>query len=266
MGRAVRLPLMHNHRKAARYLLGITGMLHSTQGGVGTKVVIRVISTQGCAIEGAGGLRINEKCELYVEWQGVQIGVVGKVVSRDAAGRMGLKFLYLDKDTKTRLDDLCDALHAQSLAPPRPEAQATELFVPDSEAEPQLVSTERPPSPTPSLSPRLARGRRRVPRYVSELPTRITDPVTGATWSANLVNLSMLGGCLEGPELPPLGQQCELESEWQGKPLRMRGHVVWRREGKRVGVEFMSFDDEAEGLLRQVCANLRLQPMESPTP
>jgi hypothetical protein len=56
-------------------------------------VVIRVISTQGCAIKGAGGLRIKEKCELYVEWQGVQIGVVGEVVSRDAEGGLGLKFL-----------------------------------------------------------------------------------------------------------------------------------------------------------------------------
>jgi PilZ domain len=156
-------------------------MLHSTRGGVGTKVVIRVISSQGCAIEGAGGLRVNEKYELYVEWQGVQIGVVGKVVSRDAEGRMGLKFLYLDKDTKTRLNDLCDTLRVQSLAPPRPEAKTTELFVPDSEAEPQLVSTERPTFPAPSMSPSLVHGRRRVPRYVSELPTRITDSSTGAT-------------------------------------------------------------------------------------
>ncbi len=259
MGRGTTLPLMRDHRKAARYQLGITGLLHSTRGGVGAKVVIRVISTQGCAIEGAGGLRINEKCELYVDWQGVQIGVVGKVVSRDAEGRMGLKFLYLEKDTKMRLNDLCSALRTQSLAPPRPETKATELLVPDSEAEPQLVSTERPPSPAPSLSPRLVRGRRRVPRYISELPARLTDPGTGATWSATLVTLSMLGGCLEGPELPPPGQQCDLESEWQGKPLRMRGHVVWRSEGKRVGVKFVSLDDEAEGLLRQVCANLRLQ-------
>ncbi len=252
---------MRDHRKAPRYQLGITGMLRSTRGGVGTRVVVRVISTLGCAIEGAGDLSIDKKCELYIDWQGVQIGVLGKTVSRDAEGRMGLKFLSVDKETKTRLSDLCDALRRQSLAPPRPEEVATGPLVPDSETEPQLLSPEQPPSPAPSPSPRPARERRRVPRYISELPARLLDSATGAGSNVTLVTLSILGACLEGPELPEAGRQCEVDTEWQGKPLLMPGHIVWRSEGKQVGVKFATLDEETERLLRHVCANLRLQPL-----
>lgn len=252
---------MRDHRKASRYQLGITGMLQSTAGGVGTSVVVRLISTLGCAIEGAGGLSVGKKCELYIDWQGVQIGVAGKVVSKDAEGRMGLKFLSVDKETRKRLSDLCDALRVQALAPSRPEVVTTGRLIPDSETEPQLVSPEQPPFPAPSPPARPARERRKVPRYISELPARLLDPATGAGSNVTLVTLSILGGCLEGPELPEAGQQCEVDAEWQGKPLRMPGHIVWRSEGKQVGVKFATLDEETERLLRQVCANLRLQPL-----
>ncbi len=241
-------------------------MLHTSRGGVGTKVVVRVISTQGCAIEGTGGLSIGKKCELYIDWQGVHIGVVGKVVSREAEGRMGLKFLSVDKDTRKRLSDLCDVLRVRSLAPPRPEEVARGLFVPDSETEPQLVSPEQLPSRVPSPSPRSARERRQVPRYTSELPARVPDPASGATRSVTLVTLSILGGCLEGPELPPAGQQCEVNTEWDGRPLRLPAEVVWMQEGKQVGVKFATLDEDAQRLLRHVCANLRLQPLARPPP
>jgi c-di-GMP-binding flagellar brake protein YcgR len=36
--------------------------------------------------------------------------------------------------------------------------------------------------------------------------------------------------------------------------------VVWRGED-RVGFEFAPLDAEAQRLLRQICANLRLQPL-----
>jgi hypothetical protein len=124
--------------------------------------------------------------------------------------------------------------------------------------EPQLVSIEAPPFAAPE------RARRRLPRYISHLPARVTDPATGASCSVTLVTLSVMGCCLEGPELPEAGQKCEVNTEWQGKPLRMQGDIVWKHEGKQVGVKFATLDEETEKLLRQVCANLRLQPLAPP--
>jgi hypothetical protein len=216
-----------------------------------------VISTQGCAIEGAEGLSVGKKCELYVDWRGAQIGAQAQIASKDEEGGIGLKFLSVDKDTRKRLSDLCDTLRIQSLSTPPPKEVETDRYVPDSVTEPQLVSVEAPPSAAPAPE----RERRRVPRYISDLPARVTDPATGASWSVTLVTLSILGGCLEGPELPPAGQQCEVNTEWDGMPLRLPGEVVWKSKEKEVGVKFATLDEEAEKLLRQVCANLRLQPL-----
>ena len=89
---------------------------------------------------------------------------------------------------------------------------------------------------------------------------RLANPATGATSSVTLVTLSVLGGCLEGPGLPEAGQKCELNTEWKGKRLLIQGDVVWKGK-ERVGVKFASLDEGAEKLLREICANLTLQPL-----
>lgn len=250
---------MRERRQAPRYMFGITGMLHPSSGGVGTKVMVRVISTQGCSVEGAEGMSVGKKCELYVDWRGAQIGVEGKVASKEAAGGIGLKFLSVDKDTRKRLRDLCDTLRIQSQAGPPPEEAGADSTVPASATEPQLLSVVEWPATAPSPAP--MRERRRVPRYVSELPARISDLATRESTGVTLITLSVLGGCLEGSGLPAVGQKCEVSTEWQGSPLRLQGEVVWISKEGRLGVKFAPLEAEAEKLLRQVCANLRLQPM-----
>ena len=101
----------------------------------------------------------------------------------------------------------------------------------------------------------------RVPRYNSELPARLSEHGTGGNWSGTLVTLSVLGCCLQGPELPEAGKKCEVSAEWEGKPPRMQGDIVGKHEGVQVGIKFEALNAETEKLLRQVCANLRLQPM-----
>jgi hypothetical protein len=242
-------------------MFGITGMLHPPSGGVGTKVFVRVISTQGCSIEGAEGMSVGKKCELYMDWRGAQIGVQGKVASKEAAGGIGLKFLSVDKDTRKRLTDLCDTLRIQSQAGPPPEEAGADSTAPASATEPQLLSVVERPAPAPSPARQLMGERRRVPRYVSELPARISDLATRESTGVRLITLSVLGGCLEGSGLPAVGQKCEVSTEWQGSPLRLPGEVVWISKEGRLGVKFAPLEEEAEKLLRQVCANLRLQPM-----
>jgi len=212
--------------------------------------MLPMISTRGCAVERSEGMTVGEKCELYFQWDNVVIGTTAQVVWRDAAGKVGLKFLSVDKDTQRRLGDLCATLSR------RP------LFTKAS----QEVETPRPaakvaPPPATSLPKQTdGRERRRVPRYVSELPTRLANLHTGATSTATLVTLSVQGGCLEGMSLPEMGEECDLAAEWQGQKLLIQGVVVWKRKNQ-VGIKLVSTGPAAEQLLRQICSSLRLQPL-----
>lgn len=237
-------------------------MLHPAGGGVGTKVVVPVISTLGCAVEGPIIPRAGEKCELYLGWRGGQIGVAARVVSRDERGRTGLKFLSPDQETVRHLTDLCESLRARALRPSikvEPFAAASSVGT----STPQAAEFGRAPAPAATIAAPRVRDheRRRVPRYVSELYARIVDSATKTTSDATLVTLSVLGGCLEGSKLPDVGGRCAVETEWQSRPLRLEGEVVWKDAEGRVGVKFAILEEAADQLLRQICANLLLQPM-----
>jgi hypothetical protein len=243
---------MRERRKASRYPLGVVGRLHHRRDRVGGEVLVQVISTLGCALERAEGLSVGEKCELYFQWQNVVVGAAAQVVWKDAIGRMGLKFLSVDRDTQKRLSELCVALSGRPLStPPRKEAEP---------ARPAAAPAAKPSLPSRHARPSGERERRRVPRYVSELSTQLSNLATGATSTITLVTLSVLGGCMEGSGLPEPGQQCELIAEWEGKTLRIESEVVWKSK-EQVGIKFAFLAADAEQLLRQICANLRLQPL-----
>jgi hypothetical protein len=244
---------MRERRNAPRYRFGLPGVLYRPGGGAGTNVVVDVISTTGCSIEGAVGASVGKKCELYIYWRGAQVGVEGQVVSEDADGKKGLRFLPMDKDIRERLNELCDALRIELTSVPLAGQSQAAASLPAS-------APEQSPARSPESPSQPARGRRRVPRYISELPALLLLPATGTTSSVTVISLSILGGCLEGPRLPAIGQKCEVSTLWKGRPLRIQGDVVWKVDGKRAGLKFVSLDEEAEKILRQICANLRLQP------
>jgi len=239
----------------------MTGTLRPPGEMVGKIVTIRVISPQGCALEGAEDLTSGKKCELYISWRGSEIGVEGEVVSRDSEGRIGLKFLSIDKDIQKRLNELCDTLRV----PPPSTAPGGEMAAVGPLAEsvvprPPARAAAAPSIATPPPPPARGRERRRVPRYVSELRARLSDLATGEFVKTALVTLSVFGCCLEGSQLPAAGQKCEVSTDWEGQPLRLQGEVVWNKQ-KQAGVKFASLDAGTQNLLRQICANLRLQPM-----
>jgi len=237
----------------------MTGRLHPSGEMVGRIVTIRVISPQGCAIEGAEDLTSGKKCELYISWRGSEMGIEGEVVSKDSEGSIGLKFLSVDKDIQKRLNELCDTLRVQPPSTsPGGEMAAVGPLAESVVPRPPARAAAAPSTATPPPPP--ARERRRVPRYVSELRARLSDLATGELVKAALVTLSVLGCCLEGSQLPAAGQKCEVSTDWEGQPLRLQGEVVWNKQ-KQAGVKFASLDEGTEKLLRQICANLRIQPM-----
>lgn len=252
---------MRKHRKTTRYRCGLRGILHPAGETVGANVMMRAISTLGCELEHAEGSSIGENCELYFDWHGTHVGLVAEVVWKDAKGRAGLKFLRVDQDSQRRLNELCAALRTQPpLTPQQKEADAPHLLSDPTQGQRAARSTT-PPGAARSLPPQPApeRNRRLVPRYLSELRGHLLNAATGATTSVTLHNLSVSGARLEGSGLPNAGQTFELQTEWDGKQLVLRGSVVWK--GKELaGVKFSPVDEETAKLLRRVCANLWLQP------
>jgi PilZ domain-containing protein len=254
---------MHERRKAPRYSLGVEGTVNPPTGGAGTKVSVSVISTLGCSIECADRAQIGKKCELYFNWQDLQLGLQAQVVWKSAGG-YGLRFYSVDEETQQRLNDLCKAL---LIKPPA----ATQAILEESATpagKPSAAAGVRPDPPThpslvESISARPAireNERRKVPRYVSELHAQLNDPATGESLNVSLVTLSVLGGCLEGRSFPGVGADCHLHAEWEGQRLAIEGEVVWK-SNDQAGVRFRALAEGPEKLLRQICSSLRLQPL-----
>jgi hypothetical protein len=256
---------MRERRKAPRFAFGLTGQLHQPGERVGTKVVVRIISTNGCAVEGGVDLGIGKKCEVYFDWHNLHVGVEAEVTSMDSTGRMGLRFLALDRDMQGRLKDICDTLRERAMAVGLPKQQdAVQPLAGSTTKAERPAASERRPTAIPE--PPAKRERRQVPRYVSELQTRISNPTTGTSSDVALVTLSVLGGCIEGSALPEPGQPCELTTDWEGRPLKIQGRIVWKSQRGQAGIVFELPDKDAEKLLRQILSNLRIKPMESIPP
>lgn len=252
---------MGERRKAPRYAFGLKAQLHLPGERVGNRVMVRVISTLGCALEGRVPLNEGKKCELYFDWHNLHVGVEAVVASRDTTGRVGLKFLSVDREMQSRLKDICDELRNRALMVG--VAQPSEAEVAAAESGMKSQSKEPAAAPLPVSPPKRApkRERRKVPRYVSELPTRLFQPPSREGISVTLVVLSVLGGCVEGFSLPEPGQECELVTEWHGRELRVRCKVIWNNLGNKAGIAFQAPGEEAERTLRSVCSGLRLQPL-----
>jgi hypothetical protein len=107
--------------------------------------------------------------------------------------------------------------------------------------------------------------RRQVPRYVAELPAQLSQPPGGAVYNVTVVNLSVMGCCVEGATSIKANQDCELTMEWEGKEFHAVGVATWKSGKAEAGMKFLYVDQESQSLLRKICSNLRLQPL-SPLP
>jgi hypothetical protein len=253
--------LVVKHRKATRYRLGLKGVFHHAGESVGANVTIRDISTHGCELEHAQGSSRAENCELYFDWQGAHVGLEAEVVWKDPRGHAGLRFLRVDKHSQRLLNELCSSLSRQP--PPRP--QQKEAHAPQLTADPThglgVARAQTPVATPPSQRPQPAseRSRRLVPRYVSELRGHLSVPGTDATIGVTVVSLSVSGASLQGSPLPNVGQACELQTDWNGRPILLPCKVVWKTKDE-AGLSFATVEEETGKLLRRTLANLRLQP------
>ena len=103
--------------------------------------------------------------------------------------------------------------------------------------------------------------RREFPRYIAELPGRISQPLESQAISVTVVNLSVSGCSLDGAHPLKANQDCELTILWEGREFSAQALVTWKSGKGEAGLKFLYVDQVNQALLRQICANLRLQPL-----
>ncbi|HET7840256.1 MAG TPA: PilZ domain-containing protein [Terriglobia bacterium] len=247
---------MRHTRVVTRHPFTLTATLHPVKGGVGAGVTVLDISTLGCQLEHARGPKIGKKCELYFDWRGRSVGLEAKVVWSDDRGRVGLKYEKIDEHSEGCLRELCASLQAQALTGRRVEAvHAAPGSTKTLGAEHPMF---RPVAPPPAKTD--SEGlRRTLPRYISEMRGDVVNSATGTSAGVSLIDLSVSGARLEGAGLPDAGQACQLQTEWEGRQIVLRGEVAWKSR-KQIGLKFSSLDEETARQLRQICANLHIAP------
>lgn len=104
--------------------------------------------------------------------------------------------------------------------------------------------------------------RRRVPRYMCELPARLSTVGTSEVPQVTVSRLAV-GGCLiHGTGIPAPRTPCEFQLEWQGREIRAQAEVAWKNAAQNsAGIRFLSIDETSTASLRAICATLRLQPL-----
>ena len=104
--------------------------------------------------------------------------------------------------------------------------------------------------------------RRVVPRYLFEGSAHVSLGPDEPALKITLQIISVRGCGAVGEAVPAKGQKCELRLEWHGREFRTEAEVVWRKVQGEAGMKFITPDEDALKLLRQICSTLPLEPLE----
>jgi hypothetical protein len=112
---------MDERRQVPRYLADVNAELSNPPTDSASKVVIEILSVQGCCLRGTGIPEIGRKCRLSLEWQGDRIHAESEVAWKSIQGLAGLKFLSMDRESSESLRELLATLRMQPMAPMKVE-------------------------------------------------------------------------------------------------------------------------------------------------
>jgi PilZ domain-containing protein len=110
---------MLERRQALRYQLVSEAKLSVS--GAFLPVIVKVISTRGCALEGGALPAEGVACELQLDWRGREIRLPAKVGWKNTDGRTGLEFVDVPENQLKLLREFCASLWLQPIVPLRPE-------------------------------------------------------------------------------------------------------------------------------------------------
>lgn len=103
--------------------------------------------------------------------------------------------------------------------------------------------------------------RRQVPRYDYIGEAELFFPPDGPTVRIALNTLAVLGCRGECKNAPAKKQKCELRLHWEGKEFQAKAEIIWRNPNGEIGLRFMALDEPHVKMLRNLCSELRVQPL-----
>jgi len=104
-------------------------------------------------------------------------------------------------------------------------------------------------------------NRREVPRYMCELPARLSLRDGEAVTNLTLIRLGIRGCATRGEGVPAVGQKGMILIEWQGRQFQADAEVVWKKTDVMAGFRFASVDEKNRELLVKICAIHPMQPL-----
>jgi len=104
---------MHERRRFKRYLFGVPAKLSGPETPAPLHLIVVNIGLNGCSVEGAGGLKVGQKCRLEVEWRSQQMVLDALVVWQDERGFTGFVFSAVEPKSLDQLRELCSTLKVQ---------------------------------------------------------------------------------------------------------------------------------------------------------
>jgi hypothetical protein len=108
---------MGERRRVPRYVAEVSAVVYPAGSAAGSNVTVVVLSVQGCCVQGAGVPEIGKKCQLTLEWEGVEIRTEALVVWKGLKAEAGLRFLSMDQQSSETLRALCATLRLQPMGP-----------------------------------------------------------------------------------------------------------------------------------------------------
>jgi PilZ domain-containing protein len=115
---------MRERRQVPRYQYRARGRLivsSAVQSPI--EVDFTTLSVRGCRVQGKSVPSVGKRCQVALQWEGLEFRGEAEVKWKKPNGEAGLVFTSVDETNLTLIRRLCANLHMEPLAPPSPEPE-----------------------------------------------------------------------------------------------------------------------------------------------
>ena len=109
--------MTNERRRVPRYMAHLKGSLNLPGKGIALPVMVEDLCVLGCLLEYVPSLKVQQDCELTVDWQGRQFRTAALVAWISQQGQVGLAFHNNDAVNQQLLREICAELRLKPLAP-----------------------------------------------------------------------------------------------------------------------------------------------------
>jgi hypothetical protein len=107
--------MVTKRRRVARYSAHLKASLSLPAEGTTFEVIVEDLAALGCLLEYAPWLKVRQKCELALGWEGREFRTPAVVIWKNEQGQAGLEFGSNDLDSQALLREICAELRVKPL-------------------------------------------------------------------------------------------------------------------------------------------------------